>query len=218
MIPDATPETMAIFQDCMKTDAFFKSALPYSCLSSFLAYLVLPKTSGMAKPFVTGLIGISMYVFGKITYTPVCYRKAFGTRPITKPIEKRKQLQNTDDIESFAQDQEKYSIHFDNVTEEKSVWDNLDTQSESNTNEFYDATDNLQDEKKNESQEKQKKRVTYNDLWIQYRKQEMKNQFDDIEKYKVQTQTSKSLECQQNKLPKESAIPEGEFDEKNTWD
>lgn len=80
---------MAIFQDCMKTDAFFKSALPYSCLSSFLAYLVLPKTSGMAKPFVTGLIGISMYVFGKITYTPVCYRKAFGTRPITKPIEKR---------------------------------------------------------------------------------------------------------------------------------
>lgn len=26
------------------------------------------------------------------------------------------------------------------------------------------------------------------------------------------------MECQQNKLPKESAIPEGEFDEKNTWD
>lgn len=42
-------------------------------------------------------------------------------------------MQNTDDIESFAQDQEKYSIHFDNVTEEKSVWDNLDTQSESNS-------------------------------------------------------------------------------------
>lgn len=27
--------------------------------------------------------------------------------------------------------------------------------------------------------------MTYNDLWIQYRKQEMKNQFDDIEKYKL---------------------------------
>lgn len=26
------------------------------------------------------------------------------------------------------------------------------------------------------------------------------------------------MECQQNKLPKEPAIPEGEFDEKNTWD
>lgn len=43
-------------------------------------------------------------------------------------------MQNTDDIDSFGhQDQEKYPIYFDNVTEEKSVWDNLDTQFESNS-------------------------------------------------------------------------------------
>lgn len=42
-------------------------------------------------------------------------------------------MQNTDDIDTSYQDQEKYSIHFDNVTDEKSVWDNIDTQSESNS-------------------------------------------------------------------------------------
>lgn len=40
--------------------------------------------------------------------------------------------------------------------------------------------------------------------------------FNFIYRYKV-TQTSKLLESQQNKLSKESAIPEGEFDEKNIW-
>lgn len=44
-------------------------------------------------------------------------------------------MQNiTDDTDSFDhQDQEKYPIHFDNITEEKSVWDNFDTQFESNS-------------------------------------------------------------------------------------
>lgn len=44
-------------------------------------------------------------------------------------------MQNiTDDTDSFGhQDQEKYPIHFDNITEEKSVWDNFDTQFESNS-------------------------------------------------------------------------------------
>lgn len=206
-----------IFQDCMKTEAVFKSALPYSCLSSLLTYFLTPKGSGMGRPILTAFVGMSMYLFGKLTYTPVCYQKAFGAlQPLSNLNEKRKQLQNTDDIDTSYQDQEKYSIHFDNVTDEKSVWDNIDTQSESNTNEFYDATDNFQDELKSESQEKQKKRVTYDDLWIQHRK-ELKNQFDNIEKNKVTQTKSKSLESQQNKHPKESAIPEEEFDEKKTW-
>lgn len=41
--------------------------------------------------------------------------------------------------------------------------------------------------------------------------------FNFIYRNKVTQTKSKSLESQQNKHPKESAIPEEEFDEKKTW-
>ena len=46
--------------------------------------------------------------------------------------------------------------------------------------EFNDTNDNLQQELRNEPQEKA--RVTYDDLWIQHREQQMKN---SIQKYKL---------------------------------
>lgn len=46
--------------------------------------------------------------------------------------------------------------------------------------EIHDANDNLQEELKNEPQEKA--RMTYDDLWIQHREQQMKN---SIQKYKL---------------------------------
>lgn len=46
--------------------------------------------------------------------------------------------------------------------------------------EFNDTSDNLQEELRNEPQEKA--RVTYDDLWIQHREQQMKN---SIQKYKL---------------------------------
>lgn len=81
---------MKIFQDCMKSDAVFKSAIPYSFLSSLATYLVVPKSSGMARSVMTVFVGMSMYIFGKLTYTPVCYQKAFGlSQPLINSNEKR---------------------------------------------------------------------------------------------------------------------------------
>lgn len=81
---------MKIFQDCMKTEAVFKSAIPYSFLSSLATYLIVPKSSGMARPAMTAFIGMSMYIFGKLTYTPVCYQKAFGaSQPLINSNERR---------------------------------------------------------------------------------------------------------------------------------
>lgn len=81
---------MRIFQDCMKTEAVFKSAFPYSFLSSLVTYLILPKSSGMTRPILTTFMGISMYLFGKLTYTPVCYKKAFGvSQPLINLNERR---------------------------------------------------------------------------------------------------------------------------------
>lgn len=50
-------------------------------------------------------------------------------------------------------------------------------------NEFDDISGNLQEESTNVQEEK--KRVTYEDLWMQHREQQMKSQFSDIQKYKL---------------------------------
>lgn len=50
-------------------------------------------------------------------------------------------------------------------------------------NEFDDISGNSQEESINEQQEK--KRVTYDDLWMQHREQQMKNQYSDIQKYNL---------------------------------
>lgn len=50
-------------------------------------------------------------------------------------------------------------------------------------NEFDNISGNSQEESTNEQQEK--KRVTYDDLWMQHREQQMKNQYSDIQKYKL---------------------------------
>lgn len=46
-------------------------------------------------------------------------------------------------------------------------------------NEFDDISGNLQEESTNEQQGK--KRVTYDDLWMQHREQQMRSQYSDIQ-------------------------------------
>lgn len=50
-------------------------------------------------------------------------------------------------------------------------------------NEFDDISDNLQEESTNKQQGN--KRVTYDDLWMQHREQQMKSQYSDVQKYKL---------------------------------
>ncbi|XP_043586488.1 uncharacterized protein LOC122569468 [Bombus pyrosoma] len=212
LIPNATPESLRIFRDCMRIDALYNAALPYGIISAAATHMLIPKTQGMLKPIATAVIGVTMSLVGKLLYTPKCYQKAFGTvEPFT-----RRQLHHADNVNRQEQ-QSKYLVSStDNLQEEEPVWDNIDTQFESYPNEFDDISGNSQEESTNEQQGK--KRVTYDDLWMQHREQQMKNQYSDIQNYFATNNARREpVRRQQTRLPQKSAVPETEFDEKETW-
>ncbi|XP_050475512.1 uncharacterized protein LOC126866219 [Bombus huntii] len=213
LVPNATPESLRIFRDCMKRDAFYNASLPYGILSAAAAYILIPKTPGMLKPIVTTVIGVTMSFVGKLFYTPKCYHKAFGNSIDPFP---RKQLHQGGNVNRQEQ-QSKYLVSsVDNLQEEKPVWDNIDTQFESYPNEFDDISGNLQEESTNEQQGK--KRVTYDDLWMQHREQQMRSQYSDIQNYFSTNNTRREpVQRQQTRHSQKSAVPETEFDEKETW-
>ncbi|XP_068966190.1 uncharacterized protein [Bombus flavifrons] len=175
--------------------------------------MLLPKTPGMLKPILTTVIGVTMSFVGKLFYIPKCYQKAFGHS--MDPF-KRRQLLQGGNINQQEQ-QSKYLVSSaDNLQEEKPVWDNIDTQFESYPNEFDDISDNLQEESTNEQQGN--KRVTYDDLWMQHREQQMKSQYSDVQNYFSTNNVRRGpVLRQQTRLPQKSAVPETEFDEKETW-
>ncbi|XP_050591363.1 uncharacterized protein LOC126922614 isoform X1 [Bombus affinis] len=213
LIPNATPESLRIFRDCMKTDALYNAGLPYGILSAAAAHLLIPKTPGMLKPVAVTVIGVTMSFVGKLFYTPKCYQKAFGGN--MEPFI-RKQLHQDGNVNRQEQ-QSKYLVSSaDNLQEKEPVWDNIDTQFESYPNEFDDISGNLQEESTNVQEEK--KRVTYEDLWMQHREQQMKSQFSDIQNYfSTNNARREPVQRQQTRLPQKSVVPETEFDEKETW-
>lgn len=211
-IPSATSESVKIFRDCMRFEAFYNSAMPCGIISAAVTHMLIPKKPGLMKPVAVTVVGVIMSIFGKLIYTPKCLQKAFGTVELYP----RRQLHQADDVNQQEQ-QSKYLVSSaDNLQEEEPVWDNIDTQFESSPNEFNDISGNLQEESTNEQQEK--KRVTYDDLWMQHREQQMKNQYSDVQNYFSTNNARKDpVRRQQTRLPQKSAVPETEFVEKETW-
>ncbi|XP_060833013.1 uncharacterized protein LOC132916748 [Bombus pascuorum] len=211
LIPNATPESLRVFRDCMRIEAVYNAALPYGIISAVTAHMLIPKTRGILKPAITAAVGVTMSLFGKLFYTPKCYQKAFGT------MEPFKRRHNQADNINRQEQQSKYLVSSaDNLQEEEPVWDNIDTQFESYPNEFDDISGNLKEESTNDQQGK--KRVTYDDLWMQHREQQMKSQYSDIQNYLSTNDARREpVRRQQTRFPQKSAVPETEFDEKETW-
>ncbi|CAD1469397.1 unnamed protein product [Heterotrigona itama] len=207
-MPNASPETIRNFQLCMKNDAVYRCGFPFGLMSGIAWYFMVPIPSGVMKKCSAILAGTIMSAIGRAFCGPMCYRKALS-------IEK-KQLRQFGDFDQQEQQSKYFASPADNLEEEKPMWDSFDTGFE--MNEFNDTSDNLQEELKNKPQEKA--RVTYDDLWIQHREQQMKNNIQklrtDLDHNYSLTNAEKreSFKRQQRKLPKEST--ETEF-EKDTW-
>ncbi|KAF3420608.1 hypothetical protein E2986_03097 [Frieseomelitta varia] len=209
LLPNASPETIRNFQLCMKTDAVYRCGIPCGLVSGIAMYFMAPIPSGIMKKCSAILVGTLMSAVARAFCGPMCYQKALS-------IEK-KQLGQFGDFDQQEQ-QSKYLVSpGDNLEEEKPVWDSFDTRFE-NMDEFNDTNDNnLQQELRNEPQEKA--RVTYDDLWIQHREQQMKNSIQKLRtdldhNYSLNAEKRESFKRQQKRLPKEST--ETEF-EKDTW-
>ncbi|KAK9296284.1 hypothetical protein QLX08_009621 [Tetragonisca angustula] len=210
LLPNASPETIRNFQLCMKNDAVYRCGIPCGLASGMAMYFMAPIPSGFMKKCSAILVGTLMSAVGRAMCGPMCYQKALS-------IEK-KQLGQFGDFDQQEQQSKYFVSSGDNLEEEKPMWDSFDTKFESSLDEFNDTNDNLQQELRNEPQEKA--RVTYDDLWIQHREQQMKNSIQklrtDLDHNYSLTNTEKreSFKRQQKRLPKEST--ETEF-EKDTW-
>lgn len=69
----------------MRIDALYNGALPYGIISGIAAHMLIPKTQGMLKPIATTVVGVTMFLVGKLFYAPKCYQRAFGTmEPFTR--------------------------------------------------------------------------------------------------------------------------------------
>lgn len=176
-IPTATPETLKVFADCMKSDAVYKAALPYGIVGGIASHLLIPKKWGNAKHVTTAVVSFTMYMLGKFNYSPVCFERAFGPVLREKGMTRRNwPTDNLRDRPNQSEQRSKYIPSSDNFLQED-LMDKTDFQFDSTANEFSsDLQQNIyQEEDINEQPKQEKKRVTYDDLWVQHRDEQMKS-------------------------------------------
>lgn len=173
-IPTATPETLKVFADCMKSDAVYKAALPYGVIGGIASHLMLPKKWGNTKHVTTAVISFTMYMLGKFNYAPVCFQRAFGPIPMDR-LRRSWPVDTMSRPDQFEQ-RSKYTASSDNFLQED-LMDNTAFQFDSTANEFSsDLQQNIYQEEDMTQQPKQeKKRVTYDDLWMQHKDEQMKS-------------------------------------------
>lgn len=222
IIPNATIETLNVFNHCMKTDAIYKCALPYGLTSAIISYMFTYKKLGNKSFWMAGVSGLVMYCFSKVAYAPICCRKAVKLTNVDDPLnDQRKRIfRGLDKQETKNQN----LVPNENLTEEQGVdWNNFDTDLDITSYEFNDMNDNVQEELTEESsaspkEKTEKKRVTYDELWMQHRRQRINDHYAKLNDFGSIYKMSVNGEVKQPSKKEELSIPETKVEEKNIWD
>lgn len=218
-IPTATAENLRDYRYCMKTEAV-KYAVPFGVLAAAGAYMILPKNLiRQRKLILTGVTGIVGYIFGKIIYSPICNKKAFGL----KDTNERMEIPYTSDSVTIynQEDQEKKYLMHPNKIEEEASWNNYESGFQNYTSDF-DYTNDVQEPEeekqlRNKQQEIPKKRITYDDLWRQHKEEERDAVYKDLTRISLRG-TGRPAENERRKVSDKSSFSEAEDNDKSVWE
>ncbi|CAL7944125.1 unnamed protein product [Xylocopa violacea] len=189
-IPNATSETVDVFNECMKTDAFLH-ALPHGIAFGMLTHFIIPKKLGNLRYLVSCSTGIISYICSKLGYVSICCQKAVSLTNVHNQLDEERKERF---YESDKQKPEnKYFAPTDNLAEGEDIfWSNFDSEFGSTSNESNVINDNMYEELTHETQKSEKSRVTYDQLWAQHKEQQYRN-------FANQASSGMSIQNQQKK-------------------
>ncbi|XP_076764378.1 uncharacterized protein LOC143431490 [Xylocopa sonorina] len=212
-IPNATSETLSVFENCMKTDAIYKVAFPYGLTSAAVTYFFTSKKSTLFRYIASGITGFVVYNIARLTYAPICCQKAIRLTNVQDDLfSKRKPIFYKPD----KQEAENNFAPTDSFAEEQDTnWSNFDTGFDSTSYEFNDINYDTQEEATPVQQKSEKKHVTYDDLWSKH-KQDTMDSYTTLPNPRFSRMPIQSQKTRPNEM-EELIKPETENEEKNVW-
>lgn len=185
-LPAATQDTLDELETCLNTEAVFKYGVPIAVLSATTAHVLVPNQLKFMKAAIVAGTGLLSFMLGRTGFGGLmCQKKIFG------PLVAQQKKRNLHDGPSFIDDvsqenqQNKIVTSSDKLLEDDSSWSNFDPYLDSNVSYFDDTGNNFQQDFSSEQLtdvpvedkkpiQEMKKRVTYDDLWSQYKGPQMK--------------------------------------------
>ncbi|XP_017882760.1 uncharacterized protein LOC108626543 isoform X2 [Ceratina calcarata] len=162
----------------MKSDAVYKAALPLGIIGGISSHLLLPKKWGNAKHVTTAVLSFTMYMLGKFNYAPVCFERAFGPVLKDRGMARRNWATDAHNRSDQPQHKDTYVASSVDTFVQEDLMDNTSFQFDSIGTEFSSDIQQrnvFQEQEINEEPKQEKKRVTYDDLWMQHRDEQMKS-------------------------------------------